>query len=114
MANPPEALGAWKNFQQKELHNDLLMAYGFGDGGGGPTREMLENIDVMADFPGLPRLRGVERMARRVEGRTRCSPPQPQSKPAWFIAEMSNLTPPATRDMMTTVPVVIMRGRGSV
>ena len=57
MANPAEVLGAWQNFQQKELHHDLLMAYGFGDGGGGPTREMLENIDIMAEFPGLPRVR---------------------------------------------------------
>jgi alpha-mannosidase len=57
MANPAEALGAWQNFQQKELHSNLLMAYGFGDGGGGPTREMLENLSIMADFPGLPRVR---------------------------------------------------------
>jgi alpha-mannosidase len=56
MANPAETLGAWQNFQQKELHRDLLMSYGFGDGGGGPTREMLENITVMSDFPGLPRV----------------------------------------------------------
>jgi alpha-mannosidase len=57
MANASEALGAWKNFQQKELHKDLLMAYGFGDGGGGPTREMLENIELMKDFPALPQVK---------------------------------------------------------
>ena len=57
MANPKEALGAWKNFQQKELHRDLLMAYGFGDGGGGPTGEMLENIKLMKDFPALPQVK---------------------------------------------------------
>jgi alpha-mannosidase len=57
MANAKEALGAWKNFQQKELHKDLLMAYGFGDGGGGPTREMLENIELMKDFPALPQVK---------------------------------------------------------
>ncbi|HLO15300.1 MAG TPA: glycoside hydrolase family 38 C-terminal domain-containing protein, partial [Anaerolineales bacterium] len=57
MADAREALGTWKNFQQKELHKDLLMAYGFGDGGGGPTREMLENIEVMKHFPGLPQVR---------------------------------------------------------
>ena len=57
MANAREALGAWQNFQQKELHKDLLMAYGFGDGGGGPTREMLENIEVMKHFPGLPQVK---------------------------------------------------------
>ena len=57
MANASEALGAWSNFQQKELHKDLLMAYGYGDGGGGPTREMLENIEVMKNFPGLPQVK---------------------------------------------------------
>jgi alpha-mannosidase len=57
MANAKEALGTWQNFQQKELHRDLLMAYGFGDGGGGPTREMLENIEVMKDFPALPQVK---------------------------------------------------------
>ena len=57
MADARETLGTWKNFQQKELHKDLLMAYGFGDGGGGPTREMLENIAVMKGFPALPQVR---------------------------------------------------------
>lgn len=57
MANPCEALGTWQGFQEKELHKDLLMAYGYGDGGGGPTREMLENIEVMKHFPGLPQVR---------------------------------------------------------
>jgi alpha-mannosidase len=57
MANPKESLGTWQGFQQKELHRDLLMAYGYGDGGGGPTREMLENIQVMQHTPGLPQVR---------------------------------------------------------
>jgi len=57
MANPSEALGAWSNFQQKEMQRDLLMAYGYGDGGGGPTREMLENIGVMKNFPALPQVK---------------------------------------------------------
>ncbi len=57
MANASEALGTWSNFQQKELQKDLLMAYGYGDGGGGPTREMLENIEVMKNFPALPQVK---------------------------------------------------------
>jgi alpha-mannosidase len=57
MANAKETLGTWQNFQQKDLHRNLLMAYGYGDGGGGPTREMLENIDVMKQFPSLPQVR---------------------------------------------------------
>lgn len=57
MANPKEALGTWQNFQQKEMQRDLLMAYGYGDGGGGPTREMLENIEAMQNFPALPQVK---------------------------------------------------------
>ena len=56
MANPQEALGTWNNFQQKELHKDLLMAFGYGDGGGGPTQEMLENLEIMDHFPALPQV----------------------------------------------------------
>lgn len=55
-ATPAQVIGTWTNFQQKELHHNLLMAFGYGDGGGGPTREMLENIREMAAFPATPRL----------------------------------------------------------
>lgn len=57
VANPEEAIGTWVNFQQKAVQNDLLMAFGYGDGGGGPTREMLENIREMANFPSAPQMR---------------------------------------------------------
>ena len=56
-ATPAQAIGTWTNFQQKELQRELLMSYGYGDGGGGPTREMLENIDEMGCFPATPRMR---------------------------------------------------------
>jgi alpha-mannosidase len=56
-ATPREAIEAWINFQQKELRQELLMIYGYGDGGGGPTAEMLENIREMSSFPGTPRIR---------------------------------------------------------
>lgn len=56
-ASPKQALGTWTNFQQKELAQDLFMAYGYGDGGGGPTREMLENIREMSNLPGAPQMR---------------------------------------------------------
>lgn len=52
-----EIVGTWENFTQKELHNELLTAYGYGDGGGGPTREMLQNIGYLANHPGVPRVR---------------------------------------------------------
>ncbi len=61
-ATPGETLGTWLNFQQKDYgapgqFPPLLMSYGYGDGGGGPTREMLENIEAMGNFPATPQLR---------------------------------------------------------
>ncbi|MCB8947379.1 MAG: alpha-mannosidase [Ardenticatenaceae bacterium] len=50
------ALGSWTKLQHKESQNVLLMSYGYGDGGGGPTREMNENAQWLTDFPGLPRV----------------------------------------------------------
>lgn len=69
MATPAQNLGTWQNFQQKELQQTLLMAFGYGDGGGGPTREMLENIREMGAFPGLPKMRNgsVKEFYQRLE-----------------------------------------------
>lgn len=39
---PLYVLGGYKRYSQKDLSKDFLMSYGFGDGGGGPTVEMLE------------------------------------------------------------------------
>jgi alpha-mannosidase len=56
-ATPAQIIGTWENFQQKELRQPLLMSFGYGDGGGGPTREMLENVREMAHFPASPRVK---------------------------------------------------------
>lgn len=60
-ATPDQTLGTWTNFQQKDYGAPgttppLLMSYGWGDGGGGPTREMIENIREMGDFPSTPQI----------------------------------------------------------
>ena len=52
-----EVFGTWNNFRQKETYNELISAYGYGDGGGGPTRQMLENITQLGSHPGAPRVR---------------------------------------------------------
>lgn len=57
MLSAKEIFGTWQNFRQKETFNELITAYGFGDGGGGPTREMLENIQQLEHHPGAPRVR---------------------------------------------------------
>jgi len=56
-ATPAEVVGTWHRSQQKEVKQEFLMAFGWGDGGGGPTREMLENLREMASFPATPRVR---------------------------------------------------------
>ena len=55
--SPEEIFGTWNNFHQKEAHNELITAYGYGDGGGGPTREMLQNIEQLEHHAGAPRVR---------------------------------------------------------
>lgn len=55
--NPNQTMGTWKRYQNKDLNDETLMLFGFGDGGGGPTAEMLENAKRLKyGLPGLPRL----------------------------------------------------------
>ncbi|MEM1288572.1 MAG: glycoside hydrolase family 38 C-terminal domain-containing protein [Pseudomonadota bacterium] len=52
-----EVFGTWENFRQKPSHNELIIAFGYGDGGGGPTRDLIETLHAYEDIPGTPRLR---------------------------------------------------------
>ena len=53
--NASFAIGAWDRFQQKEYANHVLLTFGFGDGGGGPTREDLEKQRRLEKgIPGVP------------------------------------------------------------
>ncbi len=55
---PSQIIGAWERYQQKDLNNDVLVSYGYGDGGGGPTKEMLENASRMEKgIPGCPKVK---------------------------------------------------------
>ncbi|MBB5351679.1 alpha-mannosidase [Haloferula luteola] len=47
---------AERQFAQKDRAHRSLMPYGFGDGGGGPTEEMIGRIQRFADFEGLPQV----------------------------------------------------------
>lgn len=54
--NASQVKGAWQRYQQKYLNDKVLMAFGYGDGGGGPTKEMLENQRRLAKgIPGCPK-----------------------------------------------------------
>lgn len=55
MLDAPNVLGTWDRYQQKEYNKHTVMTYGYGDGGGGPARWMLERQRRMAKgLPGFP------------------------------------------------------------
>lgn len=56
--NANSVKGAWERYQQKDLHNQVLISYGWGDGGGGPTKTMLEYGKRLAK--GIPTMPKVE------------------------------------------------------
>ena len=53
---PKELAFSVKNFKDHDRANCSLYVYGFGDGGGGPTREMLAVAARVKDFEGLPKV----------------------------------------------------------
>lgn len=53
-----ETMGAWKRYEPKAAYNEVVMSYGYGDGGGGPTRAMIERgIRLERGIPGSPRVK---------------------------------------------------------
>lgn len=78
MLHPDAILGGWHRYQQKDINNDILISYGYGDGGGGPTREMLETSSRMdKGIEGVPKVRQAfartyfDELKERVEGNKR-------------------------------------------
>ena len=56
--HPDAIMGGWERYQNKEINNDILISYGYGDGGGGPTRQMLETSQRMEQgIRGIPKVR---------------------------------------------------------
>ena len=54
---PDTVKGNWDVYQQKDVNDETLSTFGFGDGGGGPTREMMEFARRLEDLPGVPQVR---------------------------------------------------------
>jgi alpha-mannosidase len=46
----------WRNFKAKDRQTPTLLAVGYGDGGGGPSTEMLDRFERFRNFPGMPHL----------------------------------------------------------
>lgn len=76
MCEPDHLNDHWDHYSGKGMVPESLYCYGWGDGGGGPDREMLEYAKRYRDFPGVPRSRfsriedALESMRRRAEQRT--------------------------------------------
>lgn len=80
---PSHVMGTWRRHGQQDLNTALFLVYGHGDGGGGPTREMLQNIRRMErGIPGCPKVEHApmrpffERLIARMNQ-------NPQDYPVW-------------------------------
>jgi len=54
--SPAEVLRGVRNFQEHDRASRSLYVYGYGDGGGGPTADMLETARRIANLEGMPKL----------------------------------------------------------
>ncbi len=72
--SPRDVKGTWDFYNQKEANQELLTLFGWGDGGGGPTRQMLESGRALQALPGFPQVRQelaedfFTRLAQRLAG----------------------------------------------
>lgn len=54
---PETVQGSWDRYRDKAANKEMLISYGFGDGGGGVNRDMLERRRRMDRIPGLPNVK---------------------------------------------------------
>ena len=57
MLTPYTVKGVWKNYNDKNINKDVMISFGYGDGGGGVNREALENRRRLDKIPGLPHVK---------------------------------------------------------
>ncbi len=79
MIDAGEVVHAEANFREHAWSDWSLMPYGYGNGGGGPTREMLERAARMADLDGLSRIHlgTVDEFFEHVEAEVAAGAPVP-------------------------------------
>ncbi len=73
------------NFKEKAIATRQLLAYGYGDGGGGPTREMASRLQRFHDIEGAPRLESAapQDFFRAAEAELRALPTGSALAPVW-------------------------------
>ena len=72
---PQMIAGTYERYQQKNLNNEAILTFGYGDGGGGPTAEHIELARRTAKgIPGAPNARiefagdFLKRLEKKIEG----------------------------------------------
>ena len=55
--NPTELMEIWENRAQRDDMDKFLLPYGYGDGGGGPTRDYIEYAQRQANLEGAPKVK---------------------------------------------------------
>ncbi len=77
--HPSKVLAAWRENSEKQLVNEVVLLFGYGDGGGGPSIEQLVELEVMSRAPLLPRVsrRSVEKLIEELKNVS-------SELPTWF------------------------------
>ena len=58
--NAENVMGTWKNYRDKSLSKSPLMTFGLGDGGGGPSRDHIEQCNRFSKgIKGMPKIENV-------------------------------------------------------
>jgi alpha-mannosidase len=52
---PKDCIAQWDQFRQKDQCDEVLYSFGWGDGGGGPTKQMLETGARLKSMVGIPK-----------------------------------------------------------
>ncbi len=55
--NGKSLISGWEQYKDKDLTDEILYQYGFGDGGGGPRQEDIELIKRYDKIPGMPNIK---------------------------------------------------------
>lgn len=81
MLEPTQVKGAWNRYQQKHINNEVILTFGHGDGGGGPTQGHLETHDRLRHgIPSMPqtKIEFAGDFLERVKQRTENHPKMPR------------------------------------
>lgn len=80
---PSEVMGAWRRQEPKAASEDVLICYGYGDGGGGPTREMVQTgMRLERGIPGAPEVR-MEGLGKFLERSRKTMTEEAHKFPSW-------------------------------